>query len=291
MKMMKQLSFTMLLLLTVVCTSVQAQEIFSFCGSAVWESQVFDATTNSDIKSGKVTFDKENLTITLEDLEMVMGSNHSPFFILASKFDIVLKGTNVITLPFEYQTGIMYRYPGNFTIRGDGSLQITTDVDNIRCIESNASEEESNLTVSGGCTLDLTGAYPILGFKNGPGSETLNLTIDASTVHAKSRSEELSWGTWAGPTFCGLKSLTLVDCAITTPAGAFFDEEELKVVVDGEEVCDEILVEPTTEESVSLMNSVSSADAPYYSLDGQQLRTRPQQRGVYIRHGRKVVVK
>ena len=288
--MIKKLLFTMLLLM-VVCASLQAQEIFSFCGNAVWESQVFDATTNSDIKSGKVTFDKENLTITLEDLEMVMGSLHSPFFIFASKFDIVLKGTNVITLPFEYQTGIFYRYPGNFTIRGDGSLKIIADVDNVRCIESNASEDEANLTVSGGCTLDLTGCYPILGYRNGPGTQTLNLTIDASTVHAKSRSEELSWGTWVGETSCDLKSLALVDCAITTPAGAFFDEEERMVVLDGEEVCDEILVEPTTSESVSLMNSVSAADAPFYSLDGQQLRTRPQQRGVYIRNGHKVVVK
>lgn len=63
------------------------------------------------------------------------------------------------------------------------------------------------------------------------------------------------------------------------------------VVLDGEEVCDEILVEPTTSESVSLMNSVSAADAPFYSLDGQQLRTLSQQRGVYIRNGHKVVVK
>lgn len=275
----------------IVCTSVQAQEFFSFCGNSVWESQVFDASTNSDIKSGKVTFDKENLTITLEDLEMVMGSLHSPFFIFASKFDIVLKGTNVITLPFEYQAGIFYRYPGNYTIRGDGSLKITADVDNVRCIESNASEDNANLTVSGGCTLDLTGSYPILGFSNGPNSQTLNLTIDASTVHAKSRSEELSWGTWAGATFSDLKSLTLVDCAITTPVGAYFDEEKQMVVLDGEQVCDEILVEPTTGESVSLMKSVSTADAPFYSLDGQQLRTRPQQRGVYIRNGRKVVLK
>ncbi|MBO4827803.1 MAG: hypothetical protein J5506_11340 [Prevotella sp.] len=288
--MMKQLSLTMLLLM-VVCTSVQSQEILSFCGNPVWESKVFDASTNRDIKSGKVTFDKENLTMTFEDVEMYMESFISPLFVFAPTFDIVLKGTNVITLPNEYQSGIFFKNPGNYTIRGDGSLQITTNKASVRCIESNASEGDVYLTVSGGCSLDLAGAYPILGYDNGPNSFTLNLKIDASTVHAKSLPEELSWGTWVGPTFCALKSLTLVDCAFTTPAGAFFDEKELKVVVDGHQVSDEILIEPTTGESVSLMNNVSSADAPFYSLDGRQLRTRPQQRGVYIRHGHKVVVK
>ena len=257
----------------------------------MWQSQVFDASTTSDIKSGKVTFDKENFTITLEDVEMVMESYNSPFFVLASEFNFVLKGKNKITLTYEYQTGIFYKNPGTFTISGDGSLQITTDKDSNRCIESNSSEGDANLSVSGGCSLDLTGAYPILGFTNGPDTQTLNLTIDASTVHAKSRPEELSWGIWRGPTFCGLKSLTLVDCAITTPAGAVFDDVERRVVAGGEQVCDEIIVEPATGESVSLMNSASSADAPFYTLDGRQLRITPQQRGVYIRHGHKVVVK
>ena len=288
--MIKKISLSMLLLM-LLCTSGKAQEIVNFCGEHLWQSQVFDATTNYDIKSGKVTFDKENLTITLEDVQMVMESNNFPLFILASQFDIVLKGKNKITLTYDYQVGIFYKNPGNFTIRGDGSLQITTDKDSNRCIESNSSEGDANLSVSGGCSLDLTGAYPILGYTNGPNTQTLNLTIDASTVRAKSRPEELSWGTWRGPTFYGLKSLTLVGCAITTPAGAVFDNEERKVVAGGEQVSDEIIVEPSTGESVNLMNNVSSVDAPFYSLDGQQLGTTPQQRGVYIQNGRKVVVK
>ena len=191
---------------------------------------------------GTVKYDPNTKILTLKDAKLNAEYN------ILSKIDgltIKVSGTNEVNA-----TGAaICFYSAPATITGGGTL-------NVKGQEScGIYVQKTNLTIKD-CIVNAKGRWGIIGSS---GSEE-KLLISNATVRVEGENGSI----------CGLKEITLEDCAITQPAGAVFDESKHAVVLNGEVVTSEVKIEPVTEYKLFIRGTrVTSANCNDLSvIDG-----------------------
>lgn len=224
------------------------------------------------VKSGTVSYNPENRTLTLDNA-VIEGNNNSITFTdedMYHAYTLVLKG-NGNRLSASSAT---LATRSNLTITGGGSAQMTSEEDCGIFVDTDAT-----LTITGGCSITAEGCYGIAGY-NG---ESETLIIDGATVKAKSNGEYGS--------ICDFKEIVLKNCAITAPSGATIEGGN---VMFGGEICtDWVTIEP-----IGTGIDTPTADVParkqgVYNLQGVRLGTSLDRlpKGIYVVDGKKVVKK
>ena len=231
---MKEIYFVMkrrfvLLLATIVAltamgtTSIWAQEPLGVTVAGVEVTSANAADLMKEIVkeigngTGKISYDASSFTLTLDGVKMAIEDFTNPIQTSSelNDFIIELKGDNEITS----KGGRLELSSLNNVIKGSGSLSYDASAAVAIFLDN------SNLTIEGGCTVDVKGAWGITGDM---GLSEI-LLVKASTLKAKGEKGSIS----------DLKEIKLEDCAITAPTNAKIVEG---FVVLGEEVCTEQVV-------------------------------------------------
>ncbi len=225
------------------------------------------------VKSGTVSYNPENRTLTLDNA-VIEGNSNSITFTdedMYHVYTLVLKGNGNRLTSASSSTLLTLT---NLTITGGGSAQMTSEEDCGIFVNTDAT-----LTITGGCSITAEGKWGITG-RDGK-SETL--IIDGATVKAKSNGEYGS--------ICDFKEIVLKNCAITAPSGATIEGGN---VMFGGEICtDWMTIEP-----IGTGIDTPTADVPVrkqgvYNLQGVRLGTSLDRlpKGIYVVDGKKVVKK
>lgn len=226
------------------------------------------------VKSGTVSYNPENRTLTLDNAVIERESSGYVIWLIdedkSHAYTLVLKG-NGNRLSASSAT---LATRSNLTITGGGSAQMTSKEDCGIFVDTDAT-----LTITGGCSITAEGCYGIAGY-NG---ESETLIIDGATVKAKSNGEYGS--------ICDFKEIVLKNCAITAPSGATVEGGN---VMFGGEICtDWVTIEP-----IGTGIDTPTADVParkqgVYNLQGVRLGTSLDRlpKGIYVVDGKKVVKK
>lgn len=225
------------------------------------------------VKSGTVSYNPENRTLTLDNA-VIEGNSNSITFTdedMCHAYTLVLKGNGNRLTSASSSTLLTLT---NLTITGGGSAQMTSEEDCGIFVNTDAT-----LTITGGCSITAEGKWGITG-RDGK-SETL--IIDGATVKAKSNGEYGS--------ICDFKEIVLKNCAITAPSGATIEGGN---VMFGGEICtDWVTIEP-----IGTGIDTPTADVParkqgVYNLQGVRLGTSLDRlpKGIYVVDGKKVVKK
>ena len=225
------------------------------------------------VKSGTVSYNPENRTLTLDNA-VIEGNSNSITFTdedMYHAYTLVLKGNGNRLTSASSATLLTLT---NLTITGGGSAQMTSEEDCGIFVNTDAT-----LTITGGCSITAEGKWGITG-RDGK-SETL--IIDGATVKAKSNGEYGS--------ICDFKEIVLKNCAITAPSGATIEGGN---VMFGGEICtDWVTIEP-----IGTGIDTPTADVParkqgVYNLQGVRLGTSLDRlpKGIYVVDGKKVVKK
>ena len=225
------------------------------------------------VKSGTVSYNPENRTLTLDNA-VIEGNSNSITFTdedMYHAYTLVLKG-NGNRLTSAFSSTLLTN--SNLTITGGGSAQITGNGECGIFVDTDAT-----LTITGGCSITAEGECGITG-RDGK-SETL--IIDGATVKAKSNGEYGS--------ICDFKEIVLKNCAITAPSGATI--EGGNVMLGGGICTDWVTIEP-----IGTGIDTPTADVParkqgVYNLQGVRLGTSLDRlpKGIYVVDGKKVVKK
>lgn len=171
------------------------------------------------LDGGNITYDKDTKTITLDNAVInCSGStrtNKYAFYVNSDGVKVNLVGDNTISA--SGAAGGMFLYD-NAVITGEGKLTVTSAY-------ATGVYFRGPATISG-CTLDVTGyTRGIVGsYVDIPSKEIWNtdLTIDNASVTTQVTGNGY-------PTY-NLKSLTLKDCAILQPQGAYFYANKHNIV-------------------------------------------------------------
>ncbi|WP_154327948.1 leucine-rich repeat protein [Sodaliphilus pleomorphus] len=174
------------------------------------------------LDGGNITYDKDTKTITLDNAVInYRGSNNRgrtnkyAFYVNSDGVKVNLVGDNTISA--SGAAGGMFLYD-NAVITGEGKLTVTS-------ASATGVFFRGPATISG-CTLDVTGyTRGIVGsYVDIPSKEIWNtdLTIDNASVTTQVTGNGY-------PTY-NLKSLTLKDCAILQPQGAYFYANKHNIV-------------------------------------------------------------
>ena len=225
------------------------------------------------VKSGTVSYNPENRTLTLDNA-VIEGNSNSITFTdedMYHAYTLVLKGNGNRLTSASSSTLLTLT---NLTITGGGSAQMTSEEDCGIFVNTDAT-----LTITGGCSITAEGKWGITG-RDGK-SETL--IIDGATVKAKSNGKYGS--------ICDFKEIVLKNCAITAPSGATIEGGN---VMFGGEICtDWVTIEP-----IGTGIDTPTADVParkqgVYNLQGVRLGTSLDRlpKGIYVVDGKKVVKK
>ena len=172
--------------------------------------------------SGTVKYNPTTKTLTLENATIDAGrkgqaiSNND-----VSNLNIQVTGTNNIK---SYISGIVIH--NSTTIKGDGTLNVTSTVDCGLCITSSLTIED--------CTVNTTGNWGIGG--STVGSSERGVTIRNATVTAQGKEGSI----------CYINRLTLDNVAITSPTGAAYDSSLQGVALNGKVVTDKVAILPLT---------------------------------------------
>lgn len=176
---------------------------------------------------GMVTYDPETKTLTLDNAEIAAtGDNTGICNMGIDDFKIVVKGNCRISTEKRYAAIDVYKPT---IIEGGGTLILSAE--NSCGLYLNA----SSVTIRN-CNVDVTGSWAIAG-PDGESGE--HLIVEKATVKA------LGNGMYGS--ICDIASMTLTDCKITAPEGAYYDAEKKGVVLDGELVKKQIIIEPMPE--------------------------------------------
>src|SRR5574344_1753570 len=184
------------------------------------------------VKSGTVSYNPENRTLTLDNAVI---ERESPGYVIwlieedkSHAYTLVLKG-NGNRLTSASSSTLATR--SNLTITGGGSAQMTSEEDCGIFVDT-----DTTLTITGGCSITAEGCYGIAGY-NG---ESETLIIDGANVKAQGSEGSI----------CDFKEIVLKNCAITAPSGATVEGGNVKL---GGKVCTEqVVIEPVTTESYSI---------------------------------------
>ena len=280
-----------LLLTALACMSMQT--------SAWVVIRTYEASTTltsaeySDIKSGTITWDKDTKTVTLDNvtIEFIRGNEY---------FNI--DGSDAVTL----------KLVGNNVIKSQQYVAFYNNVQNVVTITSD--DGTGSLTCEGekGIYVSYSGAELVInncqvtaigtdgGGICGDGWNMTNfkkLTVDNAEVTAKGTAGNRQYGSisWGD-------EIELKDCTYKSPSNLSFSV--LTIDVDGnpykvggltigdatEFTTEEVVIQRTKTTGISNVASDSRADShQYYTLDGRRI-LQPQQKGVYIHNGKKVMV-
>lgn len=195
-----------LMLLTALALGAKAQDygievkgtpVTATNASSIW-------TGTSDGEQGKITFDPSTRILTLDNVMMnCMGSTESISIHEGTpEVTILLKGTNVL----KHQLGRLSLEGQKVTITGkDGSLQSTAK--GVACYIDYGCQ----LTIKGGCTVDVAGDFGITG-DGDEGGTSLTIDGEEGTVF-KAKGVK-------NPSMSDLGEIHLKNCVIVEPYGA-----------------------------------------------------------------------
>ncbi len=200
-----------LLLLAVFAMSLQT--FASVVISMSDESATYTSAELSNIKSGKLIWDKATKTLTMDNVAIEINAHGEAFKINGvGNMTLLLKGANSITsndyVAFYHQVdgGVMITSDdgkGSLTCRGDNGIYVTF---------------ETSTLIIANCTVTAEGTYG--GGINGDGWNHNNfakLIVDKANVTAKGTPGSGSYGSinW-------VNDISLIDCSYVAPAGVHF---------------------------------------------------------------------
>lgn len=218
--------------------------------------------------SGKVTYDRETKTLTLEDATIETDK-----VIVTNSIDglnMKLIGSNKM-YSRKWPIATLGR---EMKISGPGSFEVEAERHDVACIYvSNAS-----FTIED-CTINLKGGSGIAGLSDRHGA----LTIRNANVTAEG----------SGPATEDLSSLTLEGCSITQPAGAAFDAELHGIALNGELVKKVVIEADNTNSIENVQTDVSLRRPGIYTIEGMKMNGEWESlpAGMYIVDGVKMVKK
>lgn len=216
---------------------------------------------------GKISYDPETNTLTMEDVTIdATGNNNGIWNRNVKGLKINLVGNNTITTPKE----ACFTINKTSTISGSGTLRLKSS-GNCGLFMT------SSLTVEG-VKLYAEGKYGVAG-DDGMSGEIL--TLRNSYVEA----------TGSSGSICDLQNLVLDGCSITQPTGAAFDTDKHAVALNGEAVTDKVVIESDNNSIGTITADVPARKQGIYNLNGvkltQQWNDLPA--GIYIVDGVKRV--
>lgn len=200
-----------LLLLAVFAMSLQA--FADVVISMYDESATYTSAELSNIKSGKLIWDKATKTLTMDNVAIEINAYGEAFKINGvGNMTLLLKGANSITsndyVAFYHQVdgGVMITSDdgkGSLTCRGDNGIYVTF---------------ETSTLIIANCTVTAEGTNG--GGINGDGWNHNNfakLIVDKANVTAKGTPDSGSYGSinW-------VNDISLIDCSYVAPAGVYF---------------------------------------------------------------------
>ncbi len=175
--------------------------------------------------SGTINYDNDTKTLTLDNVTINTTDNMAIKNENITDLEIKLIGNNNLTS----ENNLTLSLKANTEINGSGSLMVTTNWDNAAAAAIDISNG-SVLTIKD-CNVEaLSEKYGIAGWTNGE-----SLVINNAVVKATG-TENVSIG--------AISNLTLINCSITTPEGAAFDEDLNGVALDGSLVTEQVIIEP-----------------------------------------------
>lgn len=265
----KLLVMKKLLLLSLILCATAATS--SAANLEVLGEFIYDTTTDLTYiegVSGKVDYDSANRTLTLEDATIATTESKEAIWTDYDDFKIIVKGNNTL----KSADISLYFMGKNLTISGDGVLNLECDGYAALYISSG---DDQTTTIKGCTVLAKSTQCGILGFDNGLGSEVSKLVVDNAKViaygHPATTPEERGW-----PAIKALKGLTLTNCSITYPAGAYLGEcpkydTWCVITAAGESVVDKVEITPNGEGAVSSISADGAQPTAIYDISGRHL--------------------
>lgn len=216
---------------------------------------------------GKISYDPETNTLTMEDVTIdATGNNNGIWNRNVKGLKINLVGNNTITTPKE----ACFTINKTSTISGSGTLRLKSS-GNCGLFMT------SSLTVEG-IKLYAEGKYGVAG---GDGTSGEILTLRNAYVEA----------TGSSGSICDLQNLVLDGSSITQPTGAAFDANVHAVALNGKVVTDKVVIESDNNSIGTITADVPARKQGIYNLNGvkltQQWNDLPA--GIYIVDGVKRV--
>lgn len=237
----------------------------SFCEEKVTKKN-YDKLGEIEGVSGKVTYDRETKTLTLEDATIetykVIVKNY------IDGLNMKLAGSNKMTGDWLIES-----LSHEMKISGPGSLE--AELPHSTCIYIGSAP----FTIED-CTINLKGQNGIDGVM---GYGTYALIIRNANVTVECTNHAIA----------GLSSLTLEGCSITQPAGAAFDAESYGIALNGELVKKVVIEADNTNSIENVQTDVSLRRPGIYTIEGMKMNGEWESlpAGMYIVDGVKMVKK
>ena len=215
--------FLMLVIMMMSSAFAMAQETYGIkiAGEDITGYNRYDLTEISGV-SGKVYFDPNTRTLTLENATIEANDYNAILNETCDYLTIELIGTNTI-----YVTGAAgINLKEETTIWSNSGGKLSVKSDGCALLFGGCPLEISN------CWLEAEGAWGISA-NNNVAEEVL--TIRNSHVEAKGSTGSI----------CDIANLVLEGCSITQPDGAWFSTQNNAVVLNGEMVTDKVVIVPS----------------------------------------------
>lgn len=238
----------------------------SFCNEKVTKKNC-DKLDEIEGVSGKVTYDRETKTLTLEDATIETDKDIVNNYI--DGLNMKLVGSNKMKTEKWHIESLTHE----MKISGPGSLEAESSGD--ACI----SVCSAPFTIED-CTINLKGGNGIYGaFVDYP----FALIIRNANVTAECTYSAIE----------GISSLTLEGCSITQPAGATFDAELHGIALNGELVKKVVIEADNTNSIENVQTDVSLRRPGIYTIEGMKMNGEWESlpAGMYIVDGVKMVKK
>ena len=214
--------FLMLMIMMMSSAFAMAQETYGIkvAGEDITSYNRYDLTEISGV-SGKVSFDPNTRTLTLDNATIEADGSNAILNETCDYLTIELIGTNNINV-----TGAVGIYlKEETTIWSNSSGKLSVKSNGCALLFGGCPLEISN------CWLEAEGAWGISA-NNNVAEEVL--TIRNSHVEAKGSTGSI----------CDIANLVLEGCSITQPDGAWFSTQNNAVVLNGEMVTDKVVIVP-----------------------------------------------
>ena len=217
---------------------------------------------------GKISYDPETNTLTMEDVTIdATGNNNGIRNRNVKGLKINLVGNNTITTPKE----ACFTINKTSTISGSGTLRLKSSGNCGLFMTSSLSVE--------GISLYTEGSWGIAGQAFQTSGNVL--TICNAYVEA----------TGSSGSICDLQNLVLDGCSITQPTGAAFDVNVHAVALNGKVVTDKVVIESDNNSIGTITADVPARKQGIYNLNGVKLTQQWDDlpAGIYIVDGVKRV--
>jgi hypothetical protein len=215
-----------------------------------------------------ITFDPSTYTLNIKSANLTNSKN---IIVMENTKDAEIHFDGDVTVKNNYET---FCLNGNtkFTASPDAQVNIASNGYTAILTGPNC----QTLAFDGISNMNVSGNYGVMSSSSNTKLDLLRSSLSVTGV------EEVVSGFGGG--------INLQGCAISAPAGA--------KVVNGS-ICDsngEVLKNQTVvigglPTGLPTLSADADSDSPYYSLDGLRISGQPTQPGVYVRDGKKVVVK